>query len=140
MTAVRKVLFLCTGNSCRSQIAEAVTNARLGASWRAFSAGTHPAGYVHPMALRVLEEVGIHYEGRSKSVDEVSSINFDLVVTVCDQAAEECSLWLGSGRRVHIGFSDPAKVEGDEAEQLAAFRAVRDEIEVRILAWISATQ
>ena len=140
MTAVRKVLFLCTGNSCRSQIAEAVTNARLGASWRAFSAGTHPAGYVHPMALRVLEEVGIHHEGRSKSVDEVSSINFDLVVTVCDQAAEECPLWLGSGRRVHIGFSDPAKVEGDEAEQLAAFRAVRDEIEVRILAWVSATQ
>lgn len=125
---MRNVLFLCTGNSCRSQMGEAITNTRLGEHWRAFSAGTKPTGYIHPLALRVLEEAGIQHEGRSKSIDEVRTLDFDLVVTVCDQAAEDCPVWLGKGRKVHLGFPDPAKVEGDEAERLAAFRAVRDEI------------
>ena len=109
-------------------MAEAITNARIGERWQAFSAGTHPAGYVHPLALRVLEESGIQHEGRSKSIDEVRTLDFDLVVTVCDQAAEECPVWLGKGRKVHLGFPDPAKVEGDEAERLGAFRQVRDDI------------
>lgn len=124
----RKVLFLCTGNSCRSQMAEAIVNACLGDEWQAFSAGTHPAGYVHPKALQVLEEIGIHHQGRSKLVDELRQEQFDLVVTVCDSAAEECPLWLGPGVRVHHSFPDPAKASGTEEEVLAVFRQVRDAI------------
>jgi len=124
----RKVLFLCTGNSCRSQMAEAIVNARMGDSWEAYSAGTRPAGYVHPLALRALTEIGIHHEGRSKQADEYRTVMFDLVVTVCDDAAENCPLWLGKGRREHLGFPDPAKATGSEEEVMAVFRAVRDDI------------
>ena len=127
-TQARKVLFLCTGNSCRSQIAEAIVNARLMPGWQAYSAGVHPAGYVHPKAIQVLEEIGIHHQGRSKPVEEVRLIPFDLVVTVCDAAAEECPLWLGPGKRVHLGFPDPANAAGSEEAVLAAFRTVRDDI------------
>jgi arsenate reductase len=109
-------------------MAEAIVNARLGNRWQAFSAGTHPAGYVHPLALQVLRELGIEHQGRSKDVSEYQQAEFDLVVTVCDSAAEECPLWLGSGRRVHLGFPDPAKAQGDEAQVLAEFRRVRDRI------------
>lgn len=125
---VSRVLFLCTGNSCRSQMAEAIVNARLGESWQAYSAGTHPAGYVHPLTIQVLAEIGITHQGHSKSVEEVSGEPFDVVVTVCDSAAEECPLWLGPGRQVHLSFDDPAAVSGSEAEINAAFRRVRDEI------------
>jgi len=124
----RKVLFLCTGNSCRSQMAEAIVNARLGERWQAFSAGTQPAGYVHPKALQVLEEIGIRHAGRSKHVDELRQEGFDLVVTVCDSAAEECPLWLGPGVRLHHSFPDPAKATGTEEAVLAVFRQVRDDI------------
>jgi len=124
----RKVLFLCTGNSCRSQIAEAIVNANLGSAWQAFSAGTHPTGYVHPIALQVLKEIGIDHQGRSKSVEEFQNFHFDLVVTVCDSAAEECPLWLGAGKRAHLGFPDPARVIGSEEVILAAYRALRDGI------------
>jgi len=124
----QKVLFLCSGNSCRSQMAEAIVNARMGERWQASSAGTRPTGFVHPKALQVLEEIGIEHCGRSKSVDEFMGRPFDLVVTVCDAAAEDCPLWVGGGRRVHLGFRDPAKASGSEAEILAEFRAVRDEI------------
>jgi len=127
----RKVLFLCTGNSCRSQMAEAIVNARLGNVWEAFSAGTQPAGYVHPLALAVLIELGIQHEGRSKHADEYRVAPFDLVVTVCDDAAENCPVWLGQGRRGHLGFPDPAKATGSEDEVLAVFRAVRDDIALR---------
>lgn len=124
----KKVLFLCTGNSCRSQIAEAITNARLSDAWQAFSAGTYPAGYVHPKAIEVLQEIGILHQGTSKSVENMRDIDFDLVVTVCDSAAEECPLWLGPGRRVHHCFPDPAKATGTEEQITAAFRQVRDNI------------
>jgi len=123
-----RVLFLCTGNSCRSQLAEAIVNARLGDEWHAYSAGTKPAGHVHPNALRVLAEIGIEHPGRSKSVQEYRGQPFDLVVTVCDAAAEDCPLWLGQGQRVHLGFPDPAKATGTDAEILTAFRRVRDDI------------
>ncbi len=119
----RKILFLCTGNSCRSQMAEAIVNARLGSAWEAVSAGTRPAGFVHPLALTALAEIGIQHQGRSKLADEFSGENFDLVVTVCDSAAEECPIWLGKGKRLHHSFPDPAKT-GD----LNDFRAVRDAI------------
>ena len=120
---MRRVLFLCTGNSCRSQMAEAIVNAQLGDAWQAVSAGTVPAGYVHPKALAALEEIGIHHEGRSKLADEFRDVAFDVVVTVCDSAAEECPVWLGQGRRVHHSFPDPAKTD-----DMDDFRAVRDAI------------
>ena len=124
---MKKVLFLCTGNSCRSQMAEAIVNAQLGAEWQAVSAGTKPAGYVHPKALTALSEIGIQHEGRSKLVDEFKGVDFDLVVTVCDSAAEECPIWLGKGRKVHHSFPDPA-VTNDMDD----FRKVRDDIEREI--------
>ena len=120
----RKVLFLCTGNSCRSQMAEAIVNARLSDSWEAVSAGTKPAGYVHPKALEALSEIGIQHTGRSKLADEFKGVDFDLVVTVCDSAAEECPTWLGKGKKVHHSFPDPAATN-----EMDDFRSVRDEIE-----------
>lgn len=132
MMTKRKVLFLCTGNSCRSQMAEAITNALYNDEWEAYSAGTQPAGYVHPKAIAVLKEIGIEHEGVSKNTDQLRGIEFDLVVTVCDDAAENCPLWLGKGKRVHMGFPDPAKAEGSEEEVLSVFRAVRDDMLMRI--------
>ncbi len=129
----RKVLFLCTGNSCRSQMAEAIVNARLGAGWEAVSAGTIPAGYVHPKALAALHEIGIEHEGRSKSADEFRDVQFDAVITVCDSAAEECPVWLGQGRRLHHSFPDPAKTD-----DMADFRAVRDAIEREMVTLLSS--
>jgi arsenate reductase len=133
-----KVLFLCTGNSCRSQMAEAIVNARLSDSWEAVSAGTKPAGYVHPKALEALSEIGIKHVGRSKLADEFKGVNFDLVVTVCDSAAEECPVWLGKGKRVHHSFPDPAKAEGTNEEVMNVFRTVRDEIALQIPALLIA--
>ena len=123
-----KILFLCTGNSCRSQMAEAIVNARYGEHWEAFSAGTQPAGYVQPKAIKVLQEIGIEHSGTSKSADQFRGVNFDLVVTVCDDAAENCPVWLGRGKRVHMSFPDPALAQGSEQEILEAFRSVRDEM------------
>jgi arsenate reductase len=124
----RKVLFLCTGNSCRSQMAEAIVNARLGDEWQAVSAGVQPAGYVHPLAQRALAEMGIAHTGRSKSADEFRTKPFDLVVTVCDEAAENCPVWLGQGKKTHLSFPDPAKATGTDEEIMGVFRAVRDDI------------
>jgi len=123
----RKVLFLCTGNSCRSQMAEAIVNARLGNKWQAVSAGTKPAGFVHLKAIAALAEIGIQHEGKSKLADEFRGTEFDLVVTVCDSAAEECPVWLGKGKRVHHSFPDPAK-----SDDIADFRKVRDEMLIEI--------
>ncbi len=120
---MKKVLFLCTGNSCRSQMAEAIVNAHLGKHWEAVSAGTKPAGYTHPKAIAALAEIGIQHQGRSKLADEFRATDFDLVVTVCDSAAEDCPLWLGKGRKVHHSFFDPAKTD-----DMDDFRRVRDEI------------
>jgi arsenate reductase len=104
-------------------MAEAIVNARLGNRWEAVSAGTKPAGYIHPKALKALAEVGIDHQGRSKSADEFRSVDFDLVVTVCDSAAEECPMWLGKGKRLHHSFPDPAKTDN-----MDDFRKVRDDI------------
>jgi arsenate reductase (thioredoxin) len=121
-----RVLFLCTGNSCRSQIAEALVNSRLADEWQAFSAGSRPAGFVHPKALQVLAEIGIQHQGRSKSMDEFNGQAFDLVVNVCDSDASECPVWLGKGEKLHLPFPDPADVSGSPEEILNAFRSVRD--------------
>jgi arsenate reductase len=135
---MKKVLFLCTGNSCRSQMAEAIINTRLADTWQAVSAGTKPAGYVHPNALVVLSEIGIQHEGRSKLTDEFKDMDFDLVVTVCDSAAEECPIWLGKGIRAHHNFPDPAKAEGTDEEIMNVFRAVRDDIEEEMIQLLKA--
>jgi arsenate reductase (thioredoxin) len=140
MSSKKQVLFLCTGNSCRSQLAEAIVNARPELGWQAFSAGTKPAGYVHPLALRALNEIGIQHQGRSKSIDELRDISFDLVVTVCDSAAEECPLWLGRGKRVHLGFPDPAKASGNDDAVMVVFREVRDQISIKMPALLRAQE
>ena len=123
-----QVLFLCTGNSARSQMAEAIVNSRWGDDWHAVSAGTEPAGYVHDHALRALAEIGIDHRGHSKSADEFRGRPFDLVITVCDDAAQNCPFWPGQGRQVHFGLPDPAAATGTEDEVLGAFRAVRDRL------------
>jgi arsenate reductase len=134
----KRVLFLCTGNSCRSQMAEAIVNAQAGERWQAFSAGSRPAGFVHPATVRVLAEIGIDAShARSKPIADFKSEPFDLVVTVCDQAAEDCPVWLGSGERVYLEFPDPARVQGDEPQVMAAFRSVRDAIQREILALLA---
>ena len=121
----KRVLFLCTGNSARSQMAEGLINHFLGERWEAFSAGTKPAGYVHPMALRATAELGIDISAqRSKSVDEFRDTEFDFVITVCDNAAQNCPLWLGPGRAIHIGFPDPAAAVGSDDERLERMQAV----------------
>jgi arsenate reductase len=104
---MKRVLFICTGNSARSQMAEAIVNAQRNHKWEAVSAGTIPAGYVHTNAIRALAKIGIAHHGCSKSANEFREVPFDLVVTVCDDAAENCSVWLGQGKRVHPGFPDP---------------------------------
>jgi arsenate reductase len=131
---MKKVLFLCTGNSCRSQMAEGLVNHYLGDEWRACSAGTGPAGYVHPLAVQAMSELDIDISRqRSKSADEFREMQFDVVVTVCNDAAESCPVWLGNGHRTHIGFEDPAQAAGSKEERLAVFRRVRDEIRREIL-------
>jgi arsenate reductase len=140
MKAKQKVLFLCTGNSCRSQMAEGLANHYLGNELRAYSGGTDPAGYVHELAIAVMGELGIDISGqRSKPVAEFRDVDFDLVVTVCDDAAENCPVWLGRGRRMHLGFEDPARATGSKDERLAVFRRVRDEIREQMLALLSSS-
>jgi arsenate reductase len=119
----RTVLFLCNGNSCRSQMAEAIVNNRLGDIWATFSAGMNPTGFIHPKALAVLAEIGIQHTGRSKSVDEFRQTDFDLVVTLCDPANDECPIWLGKGKRLHHNFPDPSITD-----DINDFRKVRDDI------------
>lgn len=126
-------LFLCTGNSCRSQMAEANVNAQLGKQWQAFSAGTQPIGYEHPQASAAFAEIGIQHEGDSKLADEFRSVEFELVVTACDDAAENCPFWLGKVNRVHLGFTDPTKAQGSYDEIMQVFRSVRDNIELKII-------
>ncbi len=132
----KQVLILCTGNSCRSQLAEAIINYDLAGQWQAFSAGTQPSGYVHPLALQALKEIGIDHTGESKSVDRFRGMDFDVVITVCDDAEENCPVWLGKGKRVHIGFPDPAKAEGNDDEKMKVFRQVRDDIRNQIPAYL----
>jgi arsenate reductase len=133
----RRVLFLCTGNSARSQIAEGLVNHFLGDRWEAFSAGTHPTGYVHPLAVQAMAELGIDISGqRSKSVEEFHGQPFDVVITLCDSAAQECPVWLGPGRAVHMGFPDPARADGVMADRIDAFRQVRDAIREKVLHYL----
>lgn len=133
----QKVLFLCTHNSCRSQLAEGLVNHDLGDRFQAFSAGTE-ATRVNPLAIEVMAEIGIDIAGqRSKTMDEFAGERFDYVITLCGDANEKCPLFFGGVRRVHIGFDDPSRLTGSAAELLPEFRRVRDEIRRRLSEYLS---
>jgi arsenate reductase (thioredoxin) len=123
------VLILCTGNSCRSQMAEGVLRAAAGDMIDVFSAGSKPAGGVHPKAILVLKEIGIDISGhRSKHMDEFLNRRITTVITVCGNADQACPMFPGQVNRHHWGFDDPAHAKGTEDEILAEFRRVRDQI------------
>jgi arsenate reductase (thioredoxin) len=128
-----RVLFLCTHNSSRSQMAEGLLRAQGGAVYDVFSAGTEPR-VVHPLAIKVMREIGIDVsDHRAKSLEAFrDQPPMDLVVTVCDEAAEACPYFPNARHQVHWGFPDPSRVEGSEEERLAAFRHIRDLIATRI--------
>jgi arsenate reductase len=130
------VLFLCTGNSCRSQMAEGWLNALFLPGFKAFSAGTNP-GRLDPRAVKVMDEAGIDISGhRAKKAEEFKDVQFDLVVTVCDKARESCPLWLGKSQKLHKSFEDPPFLSKDaktEEEALNHYRRVRDEIKEFVL-------
>lgn len=124
-----RILFLCTGNSCRSQMAEGMLRS-IDRNLTVFSAGTIPVSTVHPKAIAVMKEIGIDLSAHTpKNVDQFITQSFDYVVTVCDHANERCPVFLGNvTHRIHIGFKDPAEEAGTEDEQLVVFRNLRDEI------------
>ncbi len=123
------VLILCTGNSCRSHLGEGVLRAAAGEVLDVRSAGSKPAGYVHPLAVQVMKEIGIDISGhRSKHLSEFVQRPVETVITVCGNADQACPIFPGQVNRYHWGFEDPALVTGTEEEKLAVFRRVRDEI------------
>lgn len=134
---MKQVLILCTGNSCRSQMAEAIINHHRAGIWQAYSAGTAPAERPNPYALRALAEIGIITEGsKPQHVNDFKGETFTSVITVCDDASENCPVWIGEGIKTHIGFPDPADATGTDEEIMAEFRQVRDDIHAQILAYL----
>ncbi len=134
-----KILFICTHNRCRSVLSEAITNHLSDGSLQAFSAGSQPVGEVHPLTLKYLQEAGISIDGlASKSWDEFESDQPELVVTVCDSAANEaCPVWFGNTLKLHWGLSDPSKITGSEEDVAAAFRSTINIIHNRIKALLA---
>ncbi|MCX7919285.1 MAG: arsenate reductase ArsC [bacterium] len=131
----KRVLFICTHNSARSQMAEGILRAVYSDRYEVYSAGTEPTA-VNPYAIKVMAELGIDISNhRAKSIDEFRECQFDYVVTVCDSAKETCPYFPGAGKKLHQSFDDPSKFQGTEDEILAGFRRVRDEIK----AWIEKT-
>ena len=123
------ILILCTGNSCRSHLAEGLLRAAVGDRFRVASAGSKPAGYVHPLAVKVMAEIGLDIASHhSKHMDEFLSQAVETVITVCGNADQACPMYPGQLNRHHWPFDDPAHATGTEDEQLAVFRRVRDEI------------
>jgi arsenate reductase len=132
MAAPIRVLFICTGNSARSQLAEALLRDFGGADFEAFSAGTEPKD-VNPYAVRVLDEIGIDWSGaRSKSATDFIGQPFDYVITVCDRARQTCPVFPGNHNTLHWGLDDPAEVEGPDEAKLEAFRRTRTEVATRL--------
>jgi arsenate reductase len=125
------ILILCTGNSCRSHLAEGILRAAAGDCLNVQSAGSKPAGYVHPLAIRAMKEIGIDISGhRSKHMDEFLNQQVETVITVCGNADQACPMFPGQVNRYHWGFDDPAHATGTDEEQFAVFRRVRDEIKM----------
>jgi arsenate reductase len=135
----KRVLVLCTGNSCRSQMAEGWVNRLLGDRWEARSAGTEPAAHVHPLAIRAMAEVGVDISGgRPEHVGVYLDRPWDLVVTVCDSAREACPAFPRPVSKLHLSFFDPAAAEGSDEERMDVFRRVRDEIRDRLVPEVRA--
>jgi arsenate reductase (thioredoxin) len=123
------ILILCTGNSCRSHLAEGILRRALGEGYDVQSAGSKPAGDVHPLAVQVMKEIGIDISGhRSKHLEEFLKQTVETVITVCGNADQACPMFPGQVNRYHWGFDDPAHATGTDEEKLAVFRRVRDEI------------
>jgi arsenate reductase len=124
----KKVLFLCTGNSCRSQMADGLVNHDFAGRIEAFSAGTEPHG-LNPKAVQAMAEIGIDISGNSSDhISKYEGQSFDYVITLCGDANEKCPLFFGGVQRLHMGFADPPKATGTDAEVMAVYRRVRDEI------------
>lgn len=135
----RRVLILCTGNSCRSQMAEAFWRKHGGDDWEVISAGTRPSGRVSRLAVAAMDEVGIDIRShRSQSLEPYLGQAFDLVITVCSNAEASCPRFPGDVRHVHHPFDDPADGPPEESERMKLCRRVRDEIEAKVKAWIAA--
>ena len=129
MATKPRVLILCTGNSCRSHMAEGILRAAAGEVVEVHSAGSNPAGYVHPKAIAALAEIGLDISGHtSKHMNEFLDRDIDTVITVCGNADQACPVFPGQVHRHHWPFDDPAHAEGTEEEVMAEFRRVRDEI------------
>ncbi len=138
MTTKPSVLILCTGNSCRSHLAEGLLRAAAGDLFAVHSAGSKPAGYVHPLAIRAMQEVDIDISGhRSKSMTEFMHTPIETVITVCGVADQACPVFPGQVNRHHWPFDDPAHATGTEEERLAVFRRVRNEIRRTLEAYVA---
>ncbi len=136
MDEKKRVLILCTGNSARSQMAEGLLRHDGGGRFEVESAGTHPSS-VRPEAVEAMREIGVDISAhRSKSVDEFEGQDFDYVITVCDNAKENCPVFPSKTERLHWSFDDPAAAAGNDEERLAVFRRVRDEIRSRLRKWM----
>jgi arsenate reductase len=134
---MKKVLFICTKNSARSQMAEGLINHDLGERVQAYSAGIEPSS-VHPMAVKVMEELGIDISHhRSKGLEEFADQKFDYVITLCSQANEACPVFFGGTQKMHMDFPNPAAVQGSEEEKKSAFRQVRDQIRKKVVGFLS---
>ena len=132
-----RVLILCTGNSCRSQMAEAMLRRMAGNRFEVFSAGTEPAPKVHPLAVKAMAEIGYDISGhRTKRVADLPTQEFDYVITVCDAANQQCPFLPGQFERLHWPFDDPARAEGSEEERMAVFRRVREEMRAKLGEWV----
>lgn len=135
--AKKRVLILCTGNSCRSQMAEAWWNHLGGGRWEAFSAGTNPKSEVYPLAVRAMAEKGIDMSGaRPKSLDRFKREHFDLVITVCDDAERACPNFGNADEHLHWPFDDPPRAQGTDEQRMEVCRRVRDEIEAKIAGYL----
>ena len=136
---MKRVLILCTGNSCRSQMAEVLWNQLGRGNWQAESAGSNPAGYVHPLALQALEQEGLPVAGlTSKHLDQFADESFDLVVTVCDNAQQACPVFPGATEVKHWPFFDPADATGTDEEKFPVFVDVRNQIRDKIAEFLGS--
>jgi len=133
-----RVLFLCTGNSARSQMAEAFLRRYGGDRFEVYSAGLEPERGIHPLTLKVMQEIGFDMKGHyAKDIREyLGKVHFGYLITVCGRAEQSCPIFPGMGVRLHWPFEDPAAFQGSEEEKLAKFREVRDQIEARVKAWL----
>ena len=135
---MKRVLVLCTGNSCRSQMAQAIWQDLGQGDWESYSAGSKPSGYVHPLAIEAAGEIGLDISAyESKSLEQYLGEPMDVVVTVCDNAKESCPVFPGAGKVLHWPFDDPADATGDHEQQMQVFRRVRDEIREKIGSYLS---